>query len=556
MPGDRGGDAVGRGGIEQPSERVQMASSTRLSERKHGVGRKGPVWFAWLGAVALLLDMTPVAASEGDGREDGDGPVLMAALIPESLGTPSPLLPRVERRDDTEMSIELWPSAGTPESLMRVLASRSPSDPRWYPSPFQVAPYTVSVSGEVRSSETGLATVYVRVVDASHPSTDMPDSGMLVELRDSAGSLLSRGREGTWRLTSETPGRFELTARLVSMDGRPPVAGSAFFLEASDDAGFSCGDTCPRTGTFRLWRRVLLELDSMYREGATVSGAVPAGVTEIAVDDVRPFRNAKAGRPLEVRLIGAAIPGVAGRREEVARVVGVVRPDRRSRGGTLVLASPARIELDEGDAVVVPSAGVFPMPSIETAKAVFTRAYVELVEIENPNALVPHQRFRVENRGLDFNAFAQRWSDYGSSDVRVSRNVVMIVSADHKTQQLPSGDETMHPAIGSCNIRPAPVNNVFLWRGAVEQQVKLNEKGIGIGGLKPDDVMDELIVHETAHLFGLEDCDTCERRQNDEGTGLSTMSAPVGPEMGDGISGFHASEYSLIRRSADPLPQG
>jgi hypothetical protein len=464
-----------------------------------------------------------------------------------------------------------------PDTLLRVLMSRSPHDPAWYPSPFQTGPSRVLVSGRVvdGSPADTFRAVYVRVVEQGHAwdgSPDVTDNNGTVELRSMGDSAAWRVRDGVYRLTTDAEGRFRAEGRFTADAGGAPASGDGFFVEASHDASFSCGQDCPRTGLFRLWKRIYVESDAMYRSGASIAREAHAGSTRVEVDDVRPFRDAKPGRPLEVLLMHApwvdAVPPdaladeIGHRHEEKNLVVGVARPDRSSWRGAVLLAHPTRRwfgpepgDADLSDAIVVPGRGVFPPPSLRATRETFRNAFVEIVELPNPSPHVPHKVFDVSRRGRDFDLFAQKWSDYGPAVAAGTHNTVMVVAADHKTLLQPDGRRGMSPAIGSCYKPPSYVASVFLWLGAVEWQVRSFTRGVGIGGAKASAVAEELAVHELAHAFGVDDAEGTGERLNTDGTGLSSMTHPVGPEMADGVAGFHASEYRVIRRHLDPLAQ-
>jgi hypothetical protein len=565
--------AVGRNAGERGASRRRIRSSVAIA------------------AVSVCLTSLAAGGQQRDRGEAERVRALVAAPHPTRMayGVEARAVPEISsaRRDPGERgsaTIRFDQRRELPETLLRVLMRRSPNDPAWNPSPFQTGPARVLVSGRIGDGPHGVAfrDVWLRVVDGG-PAADYDAASVVddnigaVELRGLGDSSVTRAGSGVWHTTTDANGRFRAEGWFVAREGRAPASGDDFYVEASPDAEFSCGGSCARSGVFRLWKRIYVERDAMYRVGASIEREAAAGSTRLAVDDVTPFLSARRDRPIEVLLMHAPWvetrpapaflrenPGVQRRHEEPNLVVGVVRPDKTRPEGALELAVPTLRWLgpEPGspslrDAVVVPGEGLFDPPPVESARRAFAKAFVDVVELPNPSPRVPHGIFDAERRGEDFSAFAQKWSDYSWVAAPGAVNTVLVVAADHKTAPGAKRGLEMHRSIGTCHAKPAHVASVFLWLGSIERQVKSTAPGRGIGGKAPMAVADELLAHELAHSFGVDDSQGVDRwtRLNTDGTGLSTMHFPVGPEMGDGIVGFHVAEYLGIRQRRDPLPQ-
>jgi len=170
-----------------------------------------------------------------------------------------------------------------------------------YFSPYQVTDVPVDQPPQFRFS--GAVTldgapvvrpVYYRVIDPpdTAPYVLNPAANDNRDPQHPKGTLFSRDASGTrvngGGVQSSSDG---VTGRAtIYLEASNNVAGENYQLEASvDDPFFTCGtagpggtDICPRSVTVTTWKRVYLEVDTMFRQGAFLATAAAAGSRELS----------------------------------------------------------------------------------------------------------------------------------------------------------------------------------------------------------------------------------------------------------------------------------
>ncbi len=153
----------------------------------------------------------------------------------------------------------------------------------------------------------GVATakvVYVRVIDppdtapyVPHPAANdnldpVRPKGTLFYL-DTSGNRTDATPGGVLTMTANSdnvPGRAN-----IFLEATDHVAGENYQLEASFDPTFPCAtagsggtDACAKSVIVTTWKRIYLEVDSMFRRGTFLAAAVSSGAQQVTVLELTP----------------------------------------------------------------------------------------------------------------------------------------------------------------------------------------------------------------------------------------------------------------------------
>jgi hypothetical protein len=313
-------------------------------------------------------------------------------------------------------------------------------------------------------------------------------------INSSAGILHIQSNQDT------VPGRVR-----VYLQTSPTQSGENYYIEGSFDSAFSCatagpsGDNvCARTTTFTTWKRVYVERDAMFRGGALLSAAAPAGSTVLHVVNNSAFSRASRNSPVVAYVIHAPNYDGTGPRDRYFETVNVIGAGGRSDPTITLLApgitkaygvdttSPVFSPLPDGVGVYMPATSN-PFFSSDTTlmASVFADMFVDYVLLTEGNGgqnKVPYEPpyADVSNNALR-DALARKWCDVcdgglpqnhhyltGSSTTtppNTPRNTVVgvtVIDQGPNPYSMVFVDEAeanaTNPVFGSC-----PPMNVPLW---------------------------------------------------------------------------------------------
>jgi hypothetical protein len=504
-------------------------------------------------------------------------------------------LPRVE--------FEVTPA--TPEEQRRVLMHRYRSDYD-YPSPWQAMipgandsarDNRVMIRGTVTNPD-GSAyaneSVYLRVMDPpGAPAPYMP-AGEVKRFDNPYGWSLFPNSQldylTLWQtFTTDGSGRFEAvlpTAWFLAGDNQLVEASALplpLYLYTTPQGECRESDGCYQSGTFTAWRRVYLEADRMFREGAFIRTDVPAGSTEVPVDNARPWRQARPNNPIPITLIHAPVPGVSGASMEQRNVIrarggrrGVLELDAPLANAYVARASSTDSREQAGDAVGRTDRGTF---ALQTALAIgfFETAFTDYEILpEGTKNAVPYLPLVEECPSMMYcSEIAGIWFE-SSDGYSAAKNHQHLVAG-----AVNNDSEIGHAVMGQHGGFP---NAAFVWNAKIEEIVA-DSNNAQYGGLNLTSVIAETTVHELVHLYDVNppalvsdtpatmpitgghcnfmawDGGHCLMNNNRTRTerGDGAVSAHVQPGVVSGQAGmtfpFGDSEYRRIRYRLDPLPQ-
>lgn len=501
----------------------------------------------------------------------------------------------------------------TPEEERIILMHKFRSDDS-YPSSRQteVAPTAnpdgnVVIRGTAKNADgTPYANqpIYLRQLDPEDASAYVPGSrlskydnlliGSTAFTDDGRTSLPTAGQiAAPWYVkTTDAQGGFKTIMHFGGRAGGDNVAALASgvplalpFIAGGADCLAEA--SCYRSGVFTAWRRVYLEVDRMFRQGAFITSSLLPGMTQVDVEDATPWANAKASNPIPIRLIhsagGDTVPG--SEYMEDHRVVGV--KGRRLTLDTAVtqeyyaLHSAVDNTRWAGDAVGRPD-GSKPTYTVSPSLIIslMQDAYVQYTVLSEAMPYFPFLAdcgsVRSQSQLPYCTEVASRWFD---QRVNSGRNHQHVVAANYGGPQ-GIGDT----ALGQYGTYP---NVAFVWVGQIETVTNPGSTG-PYAGKNAVIMANETALHEVVHLYGvnppvwesddlsvprtLGHCDA----QSWDGTGSCLMRRDkTADEMSDGRVALHVlpgtvnchgaclpkqdvfgySEYRWIRTQADPLPE-
>lgn len=496
--------------------------------------------------------------------------------------------------------IQFAVTPATPEDERKVLIHRRRSDYD-YLSPWQSAvPGTddqqasrVLIRGTVTNSDGSAYAnerVYLRVQDPPSPIPYMP-AGMVRWFDNPYGISLflvpSFDFLTYWQTFSTNgEGKFEAvmpTAQYLAGENQVVEASTIFLPLLIYPGRVECreDDGCYRGGTFTTWRRVYLEADRMFREGAFIRTDVPAGSTEIQVTNARPWRWARPTNPIPITIIHSGSDFAGPFYMEQRNVIRA----RGGQNGVLELDLPvsrdyfARVSsvdsrLRAGDAVGRTDRGTFAQ---HTALAIdfFQTAFTDYQVLpEGTKNVVPYVPLVEECPSMRYcTEIAGKW--FENSNGSVARNNHQHLVAASRSEFDASG-EIGHAVLGQHGPFP---NAAFIFNALIEEIVA--DTNGPYAGLNLNNFIAETTVHELVHLYdvnppGLFSDDPtvpitgghCMLMAWDGGQCLMSsnrtaaehadgkVSAHVQPGVvGAVVNDFGDSEYRRIRYRLDPLPQ-
>jgi len=349
---------------------------------------------------------------------------------------------------------------------------------------------------------------------------------------------------------------------------------------------------CYRSGVITAWKRMYVETDVMFRNGAFLAAATvqpqPQQPQRVVVDDCGPFRMGQTVYFIHGPRFGVTSDGYYGEPNTI-----IDRPRRLGHGThqcELTLATPLSYVYygpDGGLAFLADGIGIIDsnpyfVPNTSLLKSEFATAYIDFVfypmnvtyapaSSSDSLSLVPH----IDEIGstldppppsvleTEHREFASKWlSQWGAP------NYLHIIGADY--------DFTNPDRLG-VTLAVDSQQYVYMYVGRMEHLVGANAASLNA----------ELTVHETAHnwhvnpggVFGggingghceyrnWQNNATCTEFYSPSGTVTSDVSVPsaiswchpVCGEWYDGHVGFHfksrlISEYTYMRWRFDPLP--
>jgi hypothetical protein len=418
-------------------------------------------------------------------------------------------------------------------------------------------------------------TVYVRRVDPPDPSPYVP-AGMSHDsdngVYGNVGTSFPPGDDWDWgAVATDANGRFEVTLPMGTQTAgnNQEVQASAVALPYIESTTRCKSDlACYRSPIFTNWRRVFIERDQMFRAGAFISASVMPGATQVRVSDSRPFKGAKASKPVQVLFIHSGALDPDG--QNGVEIRNVIKITGGKRLPAIVLDAPLTLayvaststfgsNLLTGDAVGVfrGDADVFPSyfdPSIAFFKDMYTDVRVLKDGSENVMQYVP---FVADcSLGQYCSEVTAAWLDNGNQDSSAKNHVHVIAAAGSNAGELGvclmsgGGDPHSGPAVA------------LVFNATIESAVK-DGSNPDVGGLDPVGLTKQVTAHELVHTF-----DVNPPAINTQGHctltawggGACLMNAKLPKQQAASTTfAFHVdpwttSEYARVRNAAEPLP--
>jgi len=499
-----------------------------------------------------------------------------------------------------EHTIVLDPPVDEPQ---KVLIHKTRTDDA-FPSPTrqsQDRQMTIKATLKNGTASSAGVTAYFRVLDPPDPSPYVPVANRVAndnrDTNDQAsgrltgtGILQIAGSPGVVSATADSTGIIQMT--LTSTDQE---AGDNYQIEASYDANFTCAPNCPKSGIITAWKRVYVERDSMFRQGAALAGDADAGQNVVRVRR-SPFRRGDTIRLVHGPYRDGTGPLTTGGNVDLGywsepAVIDRVANDHAAdnRGGdVLTLVGPLQHSygvdrstfaggaldyLNDGAVMELPAQSQFETNTGYLAGA-FQLAFVEYVILnpqKNTHTALP---FVEELGGGALPLFAGKWvenADHTPSPTGGLRFPPML----QNHQYLIGGANHINTnvVLGSTfNINRANFSYIFvdtIERGCTVRNFSRTGHLL-IFGLTPANVNGETVVHEIAHQYDVNPpesttgghCNNTVYPLHPSPNAGCVMHAVSDANSNDNIVVFHYitnaagidSEYITIRSSPDPLP--
>jgi hypothetical protein len=497
-----------------------------------------------------------------------------------------------------ERTIVLDPPSDSPQ---KVLIHETAGGP--FLSTLQTTDREIKITATLKTGTTSPAGVtgYFRVLDPPDRSVYIPVANQTAnDNRDNndttsgrltgAGVVQVSGSPGVIQATADMNGVVRLT--LTSTDQE---AGDNYQIEASFDSNFSCAQNCWRSGIITAWKRVYVERDSMYRQGAQLAADAGAGQNIVRVRQ-SPFRRGDTIRLIHAPYRDGTGPIDAtgainlGYWSELA-VIDRVANDRAAdnRGGdilTLVgtlqnsygvdrsgFSNGALDYLNDGAVRETPPPNQFETNTSYLAGA-FAPAFVEYVlldAIANPHVSIP---FIDQLTAGQLALFAGKWvenADHTASPTGGVRFPPMALN--HQYLIGAASHLNVNVVLGS-TFNGNRANFSFIWLDTLERGCSVRNfarnQQLLIFGLNPANVNGETVVHEIAHQWDVNPpeattgghCNQTVYPTHPTPTAGCIMHAVSDANANDNVAAFHYvnnagvvdSEYITIRSAPDPLP--
>jgi hypothetical protein len=417
------------------------------------------------------------------------------------------------------------------------------------------------------------------VIDPADPSDYRSPHLINDNLDPGRGSLFYRDDQGNL-VFSDANHVLSVPGRQGGVDGDINVvlaatthaSGDNYQVEASFEPTFPCApaggpDTCAKTAIVTAWKRVYLEVDKMFRAGASISATVAAGATEIPVNNGNAFHVGD-----QVVLVHA--PGIGASAEGFYYETAMVAHVRRGRHhGAIQLANPtnhayadAPVLLPSGtevtDGVGIVNAGAAALYDAPTGlvPTLFETAYVDYKFLSTgggaPNTAANSVPYVPFLRSIDVDVepvFADRWCETCGASGAFDNHRHIIIASELTNLPNISGETNLddQPA--------APFTYVF--RGRIDDLVRNDPI---YSSISADGWASETLVHELAHTWDVNPPTSstgghCNLRDWDN-TDDCLMNRSNTASLANGIVKLHqwtdpACEYRRIRTQPEPMPQ-
>jgi hypothetical protein len=470
----------------------------------------------------------------------------------------------------------------------KILISKSGTDT--YPSKYQTASdgaVKVRVSGLLLDGTTKQpkqGKVYLRVDD---PPDTAPYRGADTHTDDNAGqrAQLDGEQDKIAAIDTGADGKFE-TNLTINRDGHGNfVAGDNYQIAGSTDSKLNCPGTCMKSGVFTLWKRIYVEDEQMFREGAFINNEAKPGTTEIPIEDPAPFQTLTPGSQLElVHSDSGDGQGfyfdfvVFSSIEQTPNGRWILHTDSATKipryyGAPTSPQALTDIDRVMQDAVGIVSAGTY-SANDGYVPALFASAFVDTKA--KPPMDFPEVPYTNQ---LDYKLktyFASRWFRNATTTSPYSRNADPNVFHRIAVTQLPLvldkttgrfGAELGVTSVGSGS------NNSLILAQRIEDLIAgiISDPNTGgtVGseylGMNQSIVSGEVTAHETVHFWvhdgGADGDGHClEERWEHDGLFCLMHEPYAGAGLADGLVDLHYeskgqnSEYMTIRNTADPVP--
>jgi hypothetical protein len=454
-----------------------------------------------------------------------------------------------------------------------------------FPSSVQIAPDNagnprMKISGTLLDAFTGVpkaGTVYLKVIDP--PDTAPYRGGDAVNGdNDGAQAQLTGGSSGlSISMQTDQQGRFEATLLVNSR-----TAGDNYQIVGSATPNFTCIGVCPRTAVLTLWKRIYVEEEHMFKQGAFLNDVANAGGTEIPIDDATPFQNLAPGTTLELIHADSGIG-----EGFYFDFVTFKSTHQRSNGKWVIDIDPAsEFSRDYGapppqgaanqylelmrDGVGIVDAGTYEVNQAYLAP-LFTTMFVDMKPARQTVTEVPYvPQFDDTERIL----FAGRWLQDGTATSVTGRkanpNVFHRIGGTQSPIKIVPGGYGAELGVTSVG---GNANDSLIFDKRIQDLASgqvFTPTGLLMGsdyiGLDPFVINGETTAHETVHFWvhagGVDNQGHCsEVSYRDPQLNCLMHTDYHGAGHADGIVDLHYllngadSEYMTVRRASDPVPQ-
>jgi hypothetical protein len=486
----------------------------------------------------------------------------------------------------------------------RILASIAPWD--HYESKYQEpSPAAGTVRFKVRGTlldsithQPKSGTVYLRLEDpddtapyvVANGDAHTPNFGACASF---GGSTPGTACQAPFAVQADANGRFEATVSApIPVTGAAhatAAAGNNYQITASADAAFPCVglNPCAKSGIFTLWKRVYVEEEHMFRNGAFIVERAPARASVMAVSNDAPFRGLTPDVSL-LRLVHAdtGAPGDSFYADTVTfhaleqnraggwnvRILGSLP---RAYGETLPAGTRPPVNGLLRDGVGVLQSGTYD-PNTAYTSPLLESAFVELQSV--PPLAVTETPYAQEIPLPYVQYYSSRWLQHraptapaGHFILPAADNVfhrIGITQTELMRRNNGWGVELGVTIVGG-SVHSSVINVqriADLSAGTVRDPQQQNLIGTEYRNLPALTINGETTAHETVHFWvhsgGSDGVGHCvhDRWQRD---GLNClMHEPYrGPGLADGLVHLHYenhggdSEYMSIRWAPDPVPQ-
>lgn len=481
----------------------------------------------------------------------------------------------------------------------RLLASIAPWD--HYESQYQEPSQTpgavrFKVRGTLVDSITfqpKAATVYLRLEDPDDTApyvvaagdAHTPNFGACASF---VGSTPGTACQAPFAVQSDVNGRFEVTVIApIPVAGAPGASGNNYQVTASADPAFPCRglNPCAKSGIFTLWKRVYVEEEHMFRNGAFIVERAAPPTNTITVSSDAPFRGLAPGAQLRLLHANTGSPGdsfyadpatfdsiqPSGKGDWIVRIKGSLP---RAYGVTVPpgTALPAAGLLRDGVGVL--QNGTYDPNTVYTAP-LLESAFVELRPVP-PLAVTETPYAQEIPYGLML-FYSSHWLQNRSPTAPAG--LYLVPAADNvfhrigiAQTQLRQRNSAWDVQLGATQVGGGVHGSVInvkriadLAAGTVRDP-QGNPLGSEYRGLPAITLNGETTAHETVHFWvhmgGSDGLGHCMRQRWQHDHLNCLLHEPYrGTGLADGLVDLHYenhggdSEYMLIRWAPDPVPQ-